>query len=54
MFLYSKMTTLLFIALVLLILASRREIHHLFELAAGAQHDRPFTHSASKLFHRYN
>jgi hypothetical protein len=48
------MTALLFIALVLLILSNRREIYHLFELAAGAQRDRPFTHSASKLFHRYN
>jgi|DEB0MinimDraft_6_1074348.scaffolds.fasta_scaffold10260_3 hypothetical protein len=48
------MTVVLFIALVLLILTSRREIHHIYELVAGAQTSRPPTQSSSKLFHEYN
>jgi len=48
------MTALLVAAVLTLVILTQVEIHHLFELAAGAQRDRPFTHSASKLFHEYN
>ena len=48
------MTALLVAAVLTLVILTQVEIHHLYQLAAGAQHDRPFTHSASKLFHKYN
>jgi len=48
------MTALLVASVLMLVILTHKEIHHIYEIAAGAQRDRPFTHSASNLFHSYN
>jgi hypothetical protein len=48
------MTALLVAAVLTLVILTQVEIHHIYELVAGAQTSRPQTHSSSKLFHEYN
>jgi len=48
------MTTLLVASILLLVILTQKEIHHISKIVAGVHADRPMTGSESILFHRYN